>query len=342
MNRIRNSASPSPARALLLRIAKRLIGGVIMVMVVASFSFFLVHWIPGNPVQAKLQTLVLQGLPLQQAERRVQAMYGFMPHQPLPEQYLTYLWNLLHLNLGKSISYTGVPVIHLILNAMPWTVIMVLSGIVISFLFGVLAGVLAAVYRDTWVGNAVTMFSSFLHGIPQFILALSLAYFFTTIWPIFPYGSPYNAALTPGFNLPFIGSLVKHAVLPVAAYAISGYGGWALTMKSSVISVLGDDFILAAELRGLTPGIRLGYIARNAFLPLFTALTLSIGFMFGGSVFIEQIFDYRGLGNLLLSAQGQLDYPLMTGAFLIITVAVIAANILADFLYVVIDPRIRT
>ncbi len=312
-----------------------------MIFVVASFTFFLIHMIPGNPVQAKLASLEIAGVRPLQAQEEVQAMYGFLPHQPLYVQYLHYIWQLLHLNLGKSITYAGVSVTHLLLLAMPWTVITVTSGIIVSFIVGILAGVLIAVYRDRGISNGLTLFSTFLHGIPQLILALLLAYLFTTIWPIFPYGSPYDASLTPGFNLPFIGSLAWHAILPVAAYAISSYGGWALTMKSSVISVLGDDFILASELRGLTPKIRLGYIARNAILPLFTTLTLSIGFMFGGSVFIEQIFDYRGLGYMLITATGQLDYPLMAGSFLIITTAVIAANILADFLYSAIDPRIR-
>lgn len=328
-------------KTLLPRLVRRMMGGIIMILAVASFTFFLIHLIPGNPVEAKLGQLEIAGVQPLQAQHEVQAMYGFLPHQPIYVQYFHYIWQLLHLNLGKSITYAGVSVTYLLLKAMPWTVITVTSGIVVSFVVGILAGVIIAVYRDRSVSNGLTLFSTFLHGIPQLILALLLAYLFTTIWPIFPYGSPYDASLTPGFTAPFIGSLIWHAILPVAAYAISSYGGWALTMKSSVISVLGDDFILASELRGIKSRIRVGYIARNAILPLFTTLTLSIGFMFGGSVFIEEIFDYRGLGYMLITATGNLDYPLMAGSFLIITTAVIAANIIADFLYTAIDPRIR-
>lgn len=328
-------------KSLPARLVRRILGGILMILVVASFTFFLIHMIPGNPVEAKLAQLEIAGVQPLQAQHEVQAMYGFLPHQPLYVQYVHYMWQLLHLNLGKSITYAGESVTHLLLQAMPWTVLTVTSGIIVSFVVGILAGVIIAVYRERRISNGLTLFSTFLHGIPQLILALLLAYLFTTIWRIFPYGSPYNAALHPGWNLPFLGSLAFHAILPVAAYAISSYGGWALTMKSSVISVLGDDFILASELRGLTSRIRIGYIARNAILPLFTTLTLSIGFMFGGSVFIEEIFDYRGLGYMLISATGNLDYPLMAGSFLIITTAVITANILADFLYSAIDPRIR-
>ena len=320
---------------------RKAIGGLVMIFVVASFTFFLIRLMPGNPVTTKLNALLATGTPYPIALSKVSVMYGFVPNQPVWQQYLTYLGELAHFNLGESISYTGVSVTHIILSAAPWTIIMVLTGVIVSFVLGVLAGVIAAVWRNSWIGQSSTFLATFLHGIPQFMLALVLAYVFTTVWRVFPFGAPYNAAIQPGWTPAFLGSLAKHAVLPVAAYAISGYGGWALTMRSSVTSVLGDEFILAAELRGLTRGLRLRYIARNAFLPLFTTLTLSLGFMFGGSVFIESIFDYPGLGNLLTTSIGAEDYPLMQGAFLLITTAVIVANLLADLLYTAIDPRIR-
>lgn len=323
------------------RLARRVAGGVIMILAVCSFTFFLVHFMPGNPVQTKLNTLLESGVPPLQAEAQVRSMYGFIPHEPLYVQYFHYIWQVLHLNLGQSISYSGVPVLKLLLTAMPWTVTMVLTGLAVSFIIGVAAGVLAAANRNSRMGESLTLLTTFLHGIPQFMLALLLAYLFTTVYRIFPFGAPYNAAITPGLSGAFLGSLARHAVLPIAAYAISGFGGWALAMRASVSGVLGDDYILAAELRGITPWIRLRYIARNAMLPLFTILTLSIGFMFGGAIFIETIFDYPGLGYMMNSALGARDYPLMDGAFLMITVAVIFANILADLLYSVLDPRIQ-
>lgn len=324
-----------------IRLVRRLAGGLIMVLAVSSFTFFLVHFMPGNPVQTKLNTLLESGTPPLQAEAQVRSMYGFVPHAPLYVQYFHYIWQILHLNLGQSISYAGVPVLHLLLKAMPWTVIMVLTGLFISFIIGIAAGVVASVNRNSRMGDGLTMLSTFLHGIPQFILALGLAYLFTTVFRVFPFGAPYNAAIAPGWSAAFLASLARHAVLPIAAYAISGFGGWALAMRASVSSVLGDDYILAAELRGVTPAIRLRYIARNAILPLFTILTLSVGFMFGGSIFIETIFDYPGLGYMINSALAARDYPLMDGAFLMITLAVIIANIVADLLYTVLDPRIQ-
>jgi peptide/nickel transport system permease protein len=262
-------------------------------------------------------------------------------NRPLIDQYGQYMWHLAHFELGKSITTSGESVSHLVLAAAPWTVTLVLSGVVVSFLLGVVAGAVAAVRRTNRLGKVLSVSGSLLHGIPQFVMALLLAYLFTTLLPVFPFGAPYSILDKPGWNLPFIGSLVYSAVLPVLAYALSSYGGWMLTMRSSVVSVLGDDFVLAAELRGLTPLTQLRYVARNALLPLFTIFALSIGFMFGGAIFIEQIFDYPGLGQLLVSSVDARDYPLMSGAFLLITVAVIAVNILADLLYAFIDPRVR-
>lgn len=312
-----------------------------MVLVVASFTFFLVRLIPGNPIQARYDQLIMGGMTPDQAMSSVRVMYGFLPKQPLIEQFGSYLLQLLHLNLGQSISYEGTPVLKIILGAAPWTIILVLTGTVASFVIGVLAGVIAAIKRNSATGNLISISGSLLHGVPQFVMGLFLAYVLTTIWAVLPYGAPYNAAESPGFNWPYIGSLVVHAILPVATYALSSYGGWLLTMKSSVISVLGDDFILASEVRGIKPSIRTRYIAHNAILPLFTILALSIGFMFGGSIFIEDIFDYPGLGNMLTNAISSKDYPLMSGAFLLITVAIIASNIVTDLLYTVVDPRIR-
>ena len=327
---------------LLRRLAVKVLIGLITIWVVASGTFFLVRLMPGDPVQAELQQEIQLGLSPAAAAGKARQMYGFIPHQSLPRQYLSYLWQLAHFNLGQSIIQEGVPVAHIIGSAAPWTIILVLSGTVVSFIIGVVAGLLAAVRRSSRLGDLLSVSGSVLHGIPQFVLAVLLAFVFTTVWGVFQLNGPYNAADSPGFNLPFIGSVIVQAVLPVTAYALSSYGGWLLTMKSSVVSVLGDDFILAAELRGLRPLTVARYVMRNAMLPLFTILALSIGFMFGGSIFIEEIFDYPGLGYTLYESVTKHDYPLMTGAFLIITVAVIACNILADLLYAVIDPRVRS
>ncbi len=332
---------PGAHWGLIRTVLGRVIGVVVMIFLVASFTFFLVRLLPGDPIKQAYEALIQQGIPPEAAERQVQVLYGFVSDAPLHEQYFGYIAALARFDLGQSTANAGLPVSQLVVAAAPYTVVLVLTGIVMSFLLGVTLGVVAALRRSTRLGDLISISGSLLHGIPQFVMALLLLYVFSTLLLIFPYGAPYDASIEPGFSLDFIGSLIWHATLPVFTYALSSYGGWLLTTKSSVVSVLGDDFILAAELRGLKKLTVMRYIARNAMLPLFTILTLSIGFMFGGSLFIESTFNYQGLGTMLLDSIGQRDYPLMSGAFLLISAAVIVANAIADVLYAVIDPRIR-
>ena len=314
---------------------------VLMIFLVASLTFFLVRIMPGNPIQVKLAQLEYQGLNLQQAAQQVRAMYNIMPNAPLSTQYLGYLGGLLHGNLGQSITYTGEPVLGVIMTALPWTVFMVTAGLLISFVIGVVLGVWAAMRRNRAPDTAVTTVSTFLHGIPQYMSGLALAYVFTTIWPIFPFGAPYNAEIRPGFTIAFIGSVLYHAILPVFSYVLAGFGAWALSMKAATVGALGEDYIMAANVRGLEPNRVFSYVGRNAILPVFTQFALAIGFMFSGSVFIETIFDLPGLGQMIGNAVGSRDYPLMQGVFLIVSIAVIAANLLADWIYGLLDPRIQ-
>ena len=322
-------------------IAAKIVTGLIMIWVVASAMFFLLRWMPGNPAQARYSELLTHGDTPQQAQAATAAIYGFLPKEPVIAQYGHYIWQLLHLNLGQSIAEEGVPVSHIVFAAFPWTLIMCLSGVLASFLIGVTAGVASALRRMTKVGDGITWVGAILNGIPTYVIATLLFYVFTTEWAIFPQGGTVSILYTPGWNAGYIGSLIDHALLPVAAYTLAGVGAWLLTTKSTVISVLGDDFILASELRGIRPLTVARYIVRNAMLPLFTILAIALGLMFSGAVFIENVFNYPGLGQLLLNSTTNNDYPVLSGAFILIIVAVIAANFLADLAYPLIDPRVR-
>lgn len=329
-------------RGFVWRLTRRLAAALLMIWGVATFTFFLVHLMPGDPVLAKLIELEQTGMPEEQAKAQVSSMYGFLPKDPLPVQYVHYLWQLCHFDLGVSIAYSGRAVSEIIWSALPYTVGLVVTGIVVTFVFGVIGGVFAAIKRDSWIGGSISILGSILHGVPQFMVAVLLVYFLAALHPIFPIGSPYDITISPGLNWSFLSNLGWHAILPVAAFVISGFGFWALAMKGSVVTTLGDDFILASELRGIKPSIRFRYIARNAFLPLFTYLAIAIGYSFGGAIFVEIIFDYPGLGLLLQHSLTSYDYPVMQAAFLMITVAVIVANVIAEALYTFIDPRIRS
>ncbi|MFI6632904.1 ABC transporter permease [Nonomuraea fuscirosea] len=324
------------------RLAGHLARGFVMILVVATISFFIVNNIPGDPMAARYEKLIEQGMAPEAAQQAVKVLYGFQPTGTLWQQYSDYITGLLHLDLGVSVTRPGTPVLDVLTDAAKWTIVPVLVGTLLSFLVGIIFGVYAAIKRTGKLGDALSISGSLLHGIPQYVLAMLLVVIFATLIPILPADGSVDILYEPGFNGPYIGSLVEHAVLPVLTYALSAYGGWMLAMKSSVVTVLGDDFILAAELRGVKRSIVFRYIARNAILPLFTMLALSLGLLLGGAVFIEKIFNYPGLGWLLISSVTDRDYALMGGAFLLITVGTILANIVADLFYTVIDPRVRS
>jgi peptide/nickel transport system permease protein len=326
---------------LLRRLAGHLVRGLVMIWVVTTFTFVLIRLMPGDPVQTQYETLLAKGVAPDQAKAQVAVTYGFVPHGSFLSQYGHYMWQLAHFDLGRSVRAQGVSVSAEVLSAAKWTIGLVLAGVLLSFVFGVVLGVVAAMRRNSHVGNGLSIVGSLLHGIPQYVMALVLVTFLTVKFHLFDTG-PVDGLLDPGFNGPYIASIIRHAILPAVAFAMSSFGGYLLTMKSSVVSVLGDDFILAAELRGIRPSIIFRYVARNAILPLFTVLALSIGFMFGGAVFIEDAFNYPGMGAMLLESIGFRDYSAMSGAFLLITGAVIVANVCADLLYSVIDPRVRS
>ncbi|GAA0424457.1 peptide ABC transporter permease [Acrocarpospora corrugata] len=324
------------------RLTGHLARGIAMIWVVTTISFVIIRNIPGDPVMGQYEKLIEQGMAPDQAERATAALYGFLPTGSLWDQYVGYLNGLIHLDLGQSLSTPGAGVATIIGSAAKWTILPVLGGTLLSFLLGVTMGVYAAIKRSGKLGDVLSISGSLLHGVPQYVIGLLVTAIFTTLWPILPAGGPVDIEYVPGFNAGYLVSLVQHATLPVLTYALASYGGWILAMKSSVATVLGDDFILAAELRGLKRGVLFRYIARNAILPLFTILALSLGMLFGGAIFIETIFNYPGLGLLLVNSIGARDYALMGGTFLVITVAVVAANIAADLMYAVIDPRVRS
>jgi peptide/nickel transport system permease protein len=191
----------------------------------------------------------------------------------------------------------------------------------------------------------MTAFASIVYGLPDFVIALLILLVAGVQLQLFRVGSVLGGVdndIQAGFNLAYIGSLIKHAALPVLTYVLASVGGWILTMKSSTISTLGEDYITVARARGLSEGrILTAYVGRNAMLPLVTRLAISIGFVVGGSVIIETIFLYPGLGRHLFLAIGSRDYTTMQGVFLVIAFTVVASNILADLLFGLLDPRVR-
>jgi peptide/nickel transport system permease protein len=247
--------------------------------------------------------------------------------------------------MGISLRSPGTPITSIIAKFLPWTIFSVGIGLLISFTLGMTLGMLTAYYRDSFWEPAVSAVGSFLSSVPDYIIGILLLVYLGVRWelvPIHDMRGSATAGIDPGFTWVFIKDIFFHAALPIATYVLATFGAWMLTMKSNTISTLGEDYVIVARARGLSEGrITTAYVGRNASLPLIAQLAISIGFVVGGSILIETIFVYQGIGYQLRAAINTRDYPLMQGIFLVITISVILSNLLADYAYGWLDPRIR-
>jgi len=205
-------------------------------------------------------------------------------------------------------------------------------------------GMLIAYRRETIVDHVLSTIGSILSSVPNYLVAMILVIFLGVQWKVLPIAQmrgSMSPGMTPGFSFAFLKDILWHATFPIMTYVLTTIGGWMLTMKSSTIATLEEDYVTVARARGLPDSrIMTSYVGRNAMLPLFTQLAISVGFVVGGSVLIENIFVYQGIGKMLIDSINQRDYPVMQAVFL--TISVILANFLADFLYSWLDPRIRS
>ena len=325
---------------------RMLLQALVTVWAVVTFTFFLVRLMPGNPVDVYIDFLINQeNLTYEEALNRAASQFAFDPDASYLEQYLSYMGGLLRGDLGRSITSTGTRVSDQILRFLPWTLFSAGLGLLLSFTLGMLLGMVMAYFRNSPLDTSISLLSSIISAVPNYIWGLLILIIFGVQLQWFNIGAlrgTYNPRITPGFSWPFIASVLRHAALPVLVYVLGTIGQWILSMRNSTVSVLGEDYVNVAKARGLSQGrIVMAYVGRNASLPLFTLLAISIGFVLGGSIIIEELFVYNGLGSFLFRSIGQRDYTSMQGVFLVITVSVVLSNILADLLYSRLDPRVR-
>jgi peptide/nickel transport system permease protein len=335
--------SNHPALRHLLRTIAKL---VFMTWVVATITFVVVRALPGNPVDIFIQDLVNGGMPYADARHRATSILRLDVDAPLAAQYFAYLGNLIHLDFGDSyVIARGKTVAEVIWSRLPWTLFSVGISLSLSFWLGLKLGLLAAYRRNSWLDHLITNVSSAVDAVPAVLLAVLAVLFLGVTWKIVPIDlmrGAYGATVKPGLSLPFAVSALTHLVIPGAVYIVSSLGAWILAMRSNTIGVLGDDYVTMARARGLSEKrVREAYVGRNARLPLVTAFAIALGFTVGGSVLIEQIFVYPGIGYTLAQAVARRDYPVMQGILIVTTVCVLVAVAVADALYGWLDPRIR-
>ncbi|MGO2046311.1 MAG: ABC transporter permease [Brachybacterium tyrofermentans] len=303
-----------------------------------TLNFLIPRLMPGDPV-----SILIAGSEGQidaDARDAIAAQFG-ISDDPLFIQYIHYLLDLLRLDLGVSLSQYPVPVLDIISQSLPWTVGLVGVSTVIGFVLGTSLGVVLAWRRGTWSDHVLPGLT-FLNAIPYFWMALILVMLLSVTVNIFPAGGGYDRAIFPEPTAQFAGSVLYHAALPALTIVIGSFAGWVLQMRNMTVTIMGEDYVSMAEAKGLPPRMVLfGYAARNAILPSVTGFALALGAVVGGSMLTEVIFNYPGLGYALFQAVSAQDFPLMQGLFLIISLAVIVANLIADIAYVFLDPRTR-
>jgi peptide/nickel transport system permease protein len=304
-----------------------------------TLNFFLPRLMPGDPAAALFARFKGQLSP--EALDALRETFG-LTDQSLIGQYFTYLGHALKGDFGISIAYFPSPVSEVVGTGLVWTLFLAGSAVIISFCIGTLLGVGAAWWRRGWLDNWLPSALVFIGAFPYFWLAMVALYIlgFSLRW--FPLGHAYGDDMVPGFSAAFIGDVVRHAALPVATVVLATLGGWLLSMRNTMVAVLGSDYVNLARAKGLSASrVALRYAARNALLPSVTGFGMALGFVLGGSLLTEIVFSYPGQGYLLVQAVRNQDYPLMQGIFLVITLAVLAANLLVDIVYLWLDPRTR-
>lgn len=309
---------------------------LLVLLIASGLNFALPRLMPGSPLQ-HLAGAEPELLPT--ADRaRLQTEFGL--DQPLPLQYLRYMGELVTGNLGYSFQKHQ-KVSDIILSRIGWTLLLTITALLLSTLIGTLLGALAAWKRGRWLDVGLTGLAVFIESLPAFWLGMTLVALLAVQFQLFP----SFGAITPWVSKSgwaWVGDVLHHLALPLLTLTLVSFPATYLTMRAALSTTLGEPYILVARAKGLSERrIALGHAVRSALLPVATVFTLNLGFAVGGATVVETVFSYPGLGRTLYEAVLSRDYPLMQGIFLVLTISIVAANLLADLLYPLLDPRVR-
>lgn len=322
---------------------KRIGQAVVTIFTVTTLTFLMVRYMPGGPLEYLKAHLAATGEieDIERLNQLAEIYTGFRTDKPMVEQYVDYMTSVfLHLDLGRSMWFNK-PVAEILFGALPWTVLVMGTALLISFGIAILFGAFIAYKEGSKIDLFTTISFQSLASVPYYIIALILLMILGFDLGWFPTGGRKPPYSTGGINLEFLIGIFYYATLPILSIVLAQLGR-TIAMRANSISVLGENYVRVARLRGLsTRHITQYYIAPNAVLPLYTGLLISIGSVFGGSVILETIFSYPGVGYYLYQAVLFRDYVLMSNGFLLITITVVIGILIADLTYGLIDPRIK-
>ena len=325
-------------------IARRLLFLIFVIWAASTITFFVPRFSSRSPIRERFAELARNGgfspVDLEKIIAAMQHQFGL--DKPLMEQYVDYLWSVGHLDFGYSLNKYPSTVIDLISQSLPWTMGLLLITTVISFLLGNLLGAISAWPKaPSWMRMVATPFV-LLTGVPPVLMGVLLLFFIAFRMKLLPLGGAYSMGVVPNWSWGFALDMGVHQILPALALILGWVGGWVLSMRGMGVTIQGEDYVNFAEHKGLS-AIRIfrDYYLRNALLPQVTGFALALGSLVTSAIVVEGIFGLPGIGTVLQSAIRSNDFPVIYGIVLFITIAVATLMVALEFVYPLLDPRIR-
>jgi peptide/nickel transport system permease protein len=328
----------------LIYLAKRFGQFAFVVFTGVTLAFLIAHFSPVDPIEQTVSLLTSFGntdpRAVEMLRQSLRELYG--TDGSLLDQYFLFWSRVLHADFGPSLSAFPTPVMTVIGRALPWTVGLLTLSTIIAWVVGNTLGALAGYFRDSRLMKLIGVVVMSLQPIPTYITGLTLVIVFGYVWPVLPISGGAQINLEPSWSWAFFQSVIVHGTLPALTLVLVGLGGWFISMRSLVSNIVTDDHVVYAELGGVrSRTIFSQYVARNAMLPQVTGLALTLGHVFGGAVIVEFVFNYPGMGKLLIAGIYAGDYSLVLGVTTIAIIAVATAVFVIDIIYPLIDPRVK-
>ena len=326
-------------------IIRRLLFLILVIWAASTITFFIPRLSEKNPVRERFAELARTGGFAPADMEKIIASYSakFGLDKPLWQQYVDYISSVARFDLGVSYNKYPKTVIGLIMDSLPWTIVLLFVTTVLSFVIGNLLGAIAAWPRSPqWVRTLATPFI-LLQGVPSVLMGVLLLFFIAFKLKLAPLGGAYSTGVIPDWSSPaFIWDVVHHQLLPALALLFGSVGGWTLSMRGMGITIQGEDYVNFAEHKGLKGfTIFRDYYLRNALLPQATGLALALGTVVSSAIIIESQFGLPGLGRVLDAAIRSNDFLVIYGVVLFVTIAVATLMVSMEFIYPLLDPRIR-
>ena len=324
---------------------KRVLQFFVVAFLAATINFFFPRMSGQDPIQQKLLQLQTQGVSVSSEEasgliETYNKKFGL--DQPLWRQYFNYLGDMARLDLGVSISNYPATVFNILQRAIPWTVGVLLMATLISFSVGTIVGAMLAWDKAPWFLR--TIFPAFFtfSAVPPYLMGIVLLYVFAFQFPIFPLFGGFSTQKIPNWSWDFALDIFHHSILPALSIVLAQVGFWAMGMRSMMVTIQGEDYMLQAEAKGLKDQrIFYRYAMRNALLPQVTGLALNLGTIISGAILVEIVFSYPGVGSALLLAVRGFDWFVIQGIVFLVIISVAFTMLIIDLIYPFLDPRIN-